>query len=381
MKVRKVFGTETTDYLDGFQYKSTFGIESWNGEGTCQPGPNEIPELKLRIIPTSEGYYDALLNRYIYNFTDHLGNVRLSYFHNGSGIEVLEENNYYPFGLKHEGYNPLAGNPMYQYKYNGKELQESGMYDYGARMYMPDLGRWGVVDPLAEKMTRHSPYNYAFNNPIMFVDPDGREALTGEAARQAFIKLRNSTSNPTSNPTDDITVNSKGTITGIVKNNKANRFFDQNGKQFFFNDPEGVDKINLKSGTYKKGDQLFNYIPKGRFFGFMKTAGFDALQYNLRANRAIKNGDKDATMINRYAALQIAKKESYDKADFAMSTLIPTYSYPEYEGNRRRPYLETIVETADYFKFGDSNTLYNLFDAGNYMWGAWMHLNGFEKNG
>ncbi|MDR6515928.1 DUF6443 domain-containing protein [Chryseobacterium camelliae] len=170
--------SRTTDYLDGFQYES-----NWSAGGGSTSS-----DFQLKFVPTAEGYYDFENNKYIYSYTDHLGNIRLSYYRNGGGgASVAEENNYYAFGLKHEGYNVQGGNPAYGYGYIGKELQkETGMYDFGARMYMPDLGRWGVIDPLAEIMRRHSPYNYAYNNPVNYIDPDGmaprRLTMAGEGS-------------------------------------------------------------------------------------------------------------------------------------------------------------------------------------------------------
>jgi len=120
---------------------------------------------------------------YVFQYKDHLGNVRLSYKdNNGDGSispsEIIEETNYYPFRMQHKGYNEnvLLSNLGQNIKYNGKELQEElqlKFYDYGARNYDPAIGRWFNIDPLAEKMRRWSPYNYCFNNPMRFTDPDG----------------------------------------------------------------------------------------------------------------------------------------------------------------------------------------------------------------
>lgn len=83
---------------------------------------------------------------------------------------------FYPFGLEFGDYlgTSLSISPNYKYSTQGKEKQqETGWSDYGTRMYMSDIGRWGVPDPLSEKFAEVSTYNYVLNNPIRYVDPDG----------------------------------------------------------------------------------------------------------------------------------------------------------------------------------------------------------------
>jgi RHS repeat-associated protein len=166
----------TTDYLTGYQYKNCL----------------------LRFFPTAEGYFKQNqgagigTGSYVFNYTDHLGNVRVSYIVTNNVLNILEENNYYPFGMKHSPCNESLPS-SYKYKYNGKELQDElglNMYDYGARNYDPALGRWMNVDPLAEEFPSWSPYSFVFNNPLRFVDPDGMApddiVVTNKAGKTLF---------------------------------------------------------------------------------------------------------------------------------------------------------------------------------------------------
>jgi RHS repeat-associated protein len=93
--------------------------------------------------------------------------------------EIKEENNYYPFGLKMKGFNNVVTGRDHKYGFGDKEEQdELGLewMDFHARNYDASLGRWMNIDPLAEKFYDFTPYNYANNNPIYFIDPDGMES-------------------------------------------------------------------------------------------------------------------------------------------------------------------------------------------------------------
>jgi len=117
---------------------------------------------------------------YVYNYTDHLGNVRVSYAKKGNGIEILEENNYYPFGLKHQGYNSDNLQPAYKYKYQGQERQDELGLNWDSfkwRNYMPDLGRFFNIDPLAEDYPYNSPFAFQENKIGLGRELEGLELV------------------------------------------------------------------------------------------------------------------------------------------------------------------------------------------------------------
>lgn len=158
MKLAKV-GTEndTSYYAGNFVYKGS----------------------SLNYIIHEEGYIDpSEPENYKYYLKDHLGSVRMIVNTNGTGGTIESQKDYYPFGMTIAEYN----GSVVDYGYNGKELQNDlinnkklDWYDYGARFYDPQIGRWNVIDAISEEYPNYTPYCYANNNSIIYIDPDGND--------------------------------------------------------------------------------------------------------------------------------------------------------------------------------------------------------------
>jgi len=198
-------------------YVGPFVFETINGQR----------RLRYILMPEGRLYNTAAYGQnpvweWQYFLKDHLGNVRLVIRgdHPSTAI-VCQENHYYSFGMLERSGNPAIAGRMADlgsehdnpYLYNGKEFQpdlELNWYDYGARFYDPALGRWHVIDPLAEKYSSISPYAYCVNNPLRFIDPDGKRIVL--AGTQVQMQQTLSTLQKLTN--DQLTVNYS---TGVVK--------------------------------------------------------------------------------------------------------------------------------------------------------------------
>ncbi|AXT53703.1 hypothetical protein D1818_23810 [Aquimarina sp. BL5] len=195
VKLRKVVtnypSSNTTEYAGNYIYESNYSIG-------LPPGPNNSDEKVLKFMNHPEGYIEPNGTGgfdYIYQYKDHLGNIRLSFSDkdkdgkidvlrndidvDGDGDyahEILEEKNYYPFGLQHKGYNNTITGREHPYKFQGVQFNEDlglNLYEMDWRQYDPAIARFTSIDPLAEERDWLNPYNFVQNNPISRIDPLG----------------------------------------------------------------------------------------------------------------------------------------------------------------------------------------------------------------
>jgi RHS repeat-associated protein len=193
-----------------------------------------------------------------------------------------------------------AGKMGNKFHYSGKELQNnefndgSGLelYDFGARLQDPQIGRWHTIDPLSDEYRKWSPYNYCVNNPIRFIDPDGmapdpiydgNAKIIGDDGKKTkkiqivfnkedAEKIRKETNAGNkkidlSNTKDLVTLNGgTATVNGVVASVNSGESNTQKGAQ---------DKNNHEEGGSISIDSKGNVTTTAWTPGPNKTAGVD----------------------------------------------------------------------------------------------------------
>ncbi len=270
-----------------------------------------------RLIQRANGTY-----RYEYTLTDHLGNARVSFTdEDADGTpELIQEDHYYPFGLQMPGLHYAGGGaPENKYLYNGKELIDDegiNLYDYGARFYMPDLGRFTAQDRFAEKYLDMSPYQYGANNPIAFIDVNGDSLVMFKNGEYVGIFDNGKDAYQGYNQESTVDKDGNETFTG--------------GQSFGFNDAEN-DMKAIRNGVITK----------------LNTDHFE----NKFENAMEKSGVND----NHGLGLGYAWREGDGKMDYAM----------------REKLKQNTLYIADGYAYND-------FDYGNFMWGQGMKRLGID---
>jgi RHS repeat-associated protein len=209
----------------------------------------------LKYILNPEGYAVRTMNGgYAYNYyqKDHLGNNRVVLEINRVNSLVNQTTDYYPFGMPYLNNSFPERQP---YKFGGKELDEMhglNWYDFHARQLSTAIPRFTTVDPLAEKYYSVSPYVYCNNNPVRFMDSDGREFIDSNGKRVTIMYNR-----------DGSLSFSKNATTDIVRAANALNLTDAGRSQLVKMDQSDIKvKLNISSDTKitQRADGKTSYV-------------------------------------------------------------------------------------------------------------------------
>jgi len=189
-------------------YRIPSSLEIYDPSTFSDDFPFHMSE-KLAKFTSSDKSVASLRGHKTYELSNHLGNVLVTVSDRKKGVdddqdgavdfyeaEVLSASDYYPFGFGMPGRSYDQG--KYRFGFNGKEHDdelkgEGNSYDFGARIYDPRIARWLSVDPLFESYPYASPYVFALNSPVKFIDPDGQYVRGAPTkSMKAFIRAMKS---------------------------------------------------------------------------------------------------------------------------------------------------------------------------------------------
>jgi len=186
------------------------------------------------------------LLRYFYH-PDHLGSSSWITDNTGRPIQHLH---YLPFGEDWVDQRNSSWNAPYTF--SGKEKDaETGYGYFGARYYDSGLSIWLSVDPMSDKYPSMSPYNYCGNNPVILVDPDGREVEYNSFIDRIIVGIKKTTDIHFEKSFNELEASSETYVFNF--NTKGNSKLSTNGKKLFIN-------YSITSDLRKNGDNIFSVL-------------------------------------------------------------------------------------------------------------------------